>query len=380
MSAQQLIIKEKAKTDLTTFVGLRDFKFTVQGTIDSNVLFNDPTITLYGYDHANDFAIFVQTPSDIDLTQAPFFYQAQYQYAECLYTLPMAEFVRLAELNQREQHPITMLHSVGRCGSTLLSQLFDAMPNTVSLSEPDIFTNFLLMREQNGRLDDKLITLLKSTLIFLQKPLSHHAPAHWAIKFRSANFELADLIYKTGLPQHNIFLYRNIYDRTRSAIRAFDLEGNKGQKIAGDNLQRWLKLVPMLNHYKRQAKWGQLNKIDLSVLAWLSRMEKYLSLAEQNVPLIALKYEDLITNPNYFIAEILAYIGYVTIQVSDLIHVFEKDSQAGSPLAQQRIKDRTKFELDAKQHQKIDRFFNKKTVISSPFYVLPHTILPKVTN
>ena len=35
------------------------------------------------------------------------------------------------------------LHSTGRCGSTLLSKVFDAMGGIQSLNEPDVFTNMV---------------------------------------------------------------------------------------------------------------------------------------------------------------------------------------------------------------------------------------------
>ena len=336
-------------------------------------------MSLYCYDVPSQQAIFVQTPTAIDLTEAAFFYQAQYQHASQLICVPKSEFIALGNAAPNPKNPVIMLHSVGRCGSTLLSQVYHSLPNTVSLSEPDIFSNFLFMRDSNGRDDAHILTLLQATLKLLLKALPQQNPDHWAIKFRSSGFEIADLINQATPAVINLFLYRNITDRTRSAIRAFDLQANASQKLNGSILQRWLKLVPALKKYQRQAKWGRLDKIDLSILAWFSRMEQYLTLHQQNVPIQAVRYEDLIAEPQQVIEALLAYSGFSAALASHTLHVFNKDSQAGSSLGKQAIKDRSAKELSPKQVQQIQHYLKKHPSIKEPAFILPNTLLAPPT-
>ena len=142
MSAQTLNISYKTKHDETTFVSLHDFEITEGEPISASVVLDDPTTSLYCYDPAADRAIFVKTPDAIDLTKAPFFYQAQYEHATRLIAVPKAEFIRLGNLAPTPENPIIMIHSVGRCGSTLLSQVFDALPETVSFLNRIFFQLF----------------------------------------------------------------------------------------------------------------------------------------------------------------------------------------------------------------------------------------------
>lgn len=373
--AQQFRILHKIKQDPTTFVGIEDFEVIPDGEIDDSTLLTDTTITLYCYDSVENQAVFVKTPSAIDLTQAPFFYQAQFEHATAIITVPKETFLQLSTMLDPPTNPTLMLYSVGRCGSTLLSQVFDAIPQTVSLSEPDIFSNFLLMRGVNGRHDQDLIPLLRAALCFQLKPLPHRQANQWCIKFRSAGVEIADLLNQTGLPLNNIFLYRNLTDQTRSAIRAFDLKSMGKRKLKGEMLTRWQTLVPLLANYRWRARWIGLDRVDLNILAWLSRMDQYLTLHTQSKSLFAIRYEDMIAQPEALIATLFERLNIPLSHVQKTLHVFNKDSQEGSKLARNKVGHDKGQALSKDQQKQISRFLNAHPIINSPAFELPNTLL-----
>ena len=82
MYAQILHIQAKNRTPANTVVKLEDFDFKEGENIDPLTIVQNPNITLYCIDPQNQRAIFVETPSDIDLSQAPFYYLAQYEHAQ----------------------------------------------------------------------------------------------------------------------------------------------------------------------------------------------------------------------------------------------------------------------------------------------------------
>lgn len=375
MTARLLNITHKTKQDPTTFVGLHDFEYTNGEEVSETAVLNDSTYTLYCYDAASEKAIFTKTPANVDLTAAPFFYQAQYEHATHLLAIPKADFIQLGYSAPNPSKPVIMIHSVGRCGSTLLSQLFSALPNTVSLSEPDIFSNFVLMRDINGRNDTHLLSLLHAALKLQLKPLPTIAPTQWAIKFRSSGFEIADLISQALPDSQNLFLYRNLTDQTKSAIRAFNLQNSHPKKLSGTLLQRWLKLVPLLKKYKWQAKWRGLDRVDLSILAWLSRMDRYTQIQNQNIPIFAIKYEDMITQPEAIVQAIFREIGVPQAHSALTHHVFNRDSQAGSSLSRTKVKVGKPNQLSVKQQQQISNYLSKHALIKTPDYCLPNTLL-----
>ena len=69
-------------------------------------------------------------------TSGPFVCINQYDYIDYVVRIPLKFFIQLAaniapipaDLN------IVLLTNIGRCGSTLLSQMFEEMPNTITIS------------------------------------------------------------------------------------------------------------------------------------------------------------------------------------------------------------------------------------------------------
>jgi hypothetical protein len=112
--------------------------FTTQGAdvASADVLLRNPQLSLYSLEVARREAIFAELPAAVDLTEAPFVYMRQYETADRLLAVPFAELLSVAS----ELPPIdrfVMMYMTGRCGSTLLSHVFNAMDGAVSLSEPD---------------------------------------------------------------------------------------------------------------------------------------------------------------------------------------------------------------------------------------------------
>ena len=231
------------------------------------------------------------------------------------------------------------------------------------------------MRDVNGRNDPQLKLLLDATLKLQLKPLPHRKANHWSIKFRSSGFEIADLINQANPHTKNIFLYRNAKDQTRSAISAFDLQAIASKKLNGAILQRWLKLVPHLKRYKWKAQWRGLDRIDLTVLAWLSRMERYLTLYNQDAEICAIKYEDLISDPETVVKAIFNYTNFPESLAPQTLHVFQRDSQAGSSLARQKVHTPRHTALDPKYATQIDKYLKAHPIINSASFQLPNTLL-----
>lgn len=373
MSATILNISEKVRQDPTAFVSLSDFRTTPAEAVPSHRILQDPTITLYCLDDATKQAIFVQSAPDADLMQHPFFYQAQFEHARRLFAVSYETLHQLAAALPADKK-LLLIYSVGRCGSTLLSQVFDSVEGILSLSEPDYFTNVVLMRDKNGRRDAELTQLLQSAIAIQQKPLPNRHDHTVAIKFRSSGVEIADLIYAAYPDAKNLFLYRDAIKRTRSEVRAFNLFAEKPRKMQADVLDRWLHLVPLLAGYQRKARWGKLSRIEMSALAWLSRMDRYMALFEQGVPLCAIRYEDMISQPGDVVSQLFDFCDIPTHLAADTLHVFAKDSQAGSSLARTTIDQTVPNELTPKQLNQIRKLLQRHHTVKTPDHILPGTL------
>ena len=93
-----------------------------------------------------NFAVFavVQGPNKDVLkhTTGPFMYINQFKLCSELIRMPIESFLRLAEEIGDPKGKLVILSNTGRCGSTLLTQLFEELPSTVAISEPEVLMAF----------------------------------------------------------------------------------------------------------------------------------------------------------------------------------------------------------------------------------------------
>jgi len=301
---------------------------------------------------------------------------------------------------------------VGRCGSTLLSETFNQLDGVISLSEPDVFTDILKMREDNGRFDAELKQLLHSSLFALMKPMDERCPSHWAIKFRSYCVELADLIYDVAPNAKLLFMYRNAEDWARSTARAFQkLDSEKGSvgtaverkwaqraamaqpwlpkklfnrldEKAGVLSQRMLNMrqrfFPLVAGYVPQLQRGDLSRMEYITLEWLSAMHRYLALHEQGIPMLAFQYEALIEQPKPMLQAILEYCDLPTDNIDGLLTVFEHDSQRGTSLARTAVNSAASNQLTEAHFMQLRQLLKNHPDLSSPHVVLPDTLIPEI--
>ena len=76
------------------------------------------------------------------------------------FVIPLAEYIKSKEGKDPD---ITIMWNPGRCGSTLLSQMMEPIPNLVTMSEPDFITMDLRKKEFQ---DSSWINVDKDPFIF----------------------------------------------------------------------------------------------------------------------------------------------------------------------------------------------------------------------
>ena len=85
-------------------------------------------------------AIFVETPADLIIYSSdihPFFMAAQYLKATNVIKISIRDFVRLAEKIGDPKVPVIWVSNTGRCGGKMLCQMFESVPGTLTIHEPD---------------------------------------------------------------------------------------------------------------------------------------------------------------------------------------------------------------------------------------------------
>lgn len=378
-NARVLNIEQKVRHNPTAFVSLRDFEVSPGGTVSLQTIAQNPHITLYALDHFSQEAIFVETPPDVDLAERPFLYQAQYDNAIRLYSMSYKSFLKLADLVRQPDKPLILIHSVGRCGSTLLSAVFNNLPDVLSLSEPEAFTEIVKRREADGSNEDEMARLLDAVIQVQCRPMSQTAvPQMIAIKFRSFSTVMIDLLHRVAPQSKHIFLYRNAEDRARSIARAFRTVEAENEAMDHANLRVRTKFVPLLSQYADRAANGTLSKVEFSMLAWLSGMQKYMELHAAGVPMCAVRYEDMIAQPEPIVRHLYDYCGLPTTpeRIALGVKAFARDSQQGSSLARQNLKQDTQNQLTAEHLAEIHQLLADHSAIHTADFIVPGTIQP----
>lgn len=196
MKAEKLQIHARYRQHMGVVTSLTDFERSAAGQLDAEQLWQSRDFRLYCLDEARRRAIFTALPAGTDLSGAPFMYQAQFEGAEFLAALPFADFIQLAAGIPLDQRQLLCLHNIGRCGSTVLSRAFSEIEGVLSISEPDVLTNFLRMR---GLPHQQQVALLRACLSWICRPVILEDCLRVAIKFRNQAAGIMPL-YVDALP------------------------------------------------------------------------------------------------------------------------------------------------------------------------------------
>jgi hypothetical protein len=376
MNANLLEITARKRIDPFAVADPSDFEFNEGPAIDPRTVLTNPLISLYCLDHANQRALFVENTSGVDLSQAPFLYQAQYENTVRLIGVPYETLHELARGISLDDGKVILVYLVGRTGSTLLGAALNVVEGMVGLSEPDVFTQLVALREWDGSNDAEISALVESCMKLLCKPTEQSpSPRGWAVKFRSFAIELGDLLYKHFPNTKNIFLYRHAETWLNSMYRVFgDTEGDIGFRTF---IQGWLStLVPPIAKHV-EAGGSLLSYPSMFSKLWVNTLERYVNLQNAGMPGLAIRYEDVQAAPQETLQKIFEYCGLPVTSMNAVYQVLEKDSQAGSGMSQDALRHK-KSGLNDAQRADLFRELEAHPTIQSPDFLVPGTWMPTV--
>jgi hypothetical protein len=318
-----LEILGRRRTDFTQMVSLDDFylREVVASEDLCATVAENRHVTPYCLDHQNRHMIFAETPPDIELSARPFYYQAQYEAATRLISVPYDRVHEIAAGAQGRSVDPVLIFSVGRCGSTLMSKIWGRLDDTYSVSEPDVFTGINYLHGRGRLTDDEAVQLLASTVRLIHRPPTPRA--RLVIKFRAQCIGIAELLYQRHPDAGFIFMYRNAIDCVDSYVRVFGA-------------------VPLPEHvfdrafpYARSEpeKYERLHRLGQPMLVWLVCAHTYLGLRQSGLPWVAIKYEDLVERPHNLIARLFAHCGISDALIEQACSAMTVDAQAGTSLS-----------------------------------------------
>jgi len=322
-------------------------------------LANNDNITPYCLDHDSRHMIFAETPAETDVSIAPFYYQAQFEAATRLIAAPYDLAHEIALRASVRFDELVLLYSVGRCGSTLVSKLWQQLPDTYSLSEPDVFTDISKLREQRLLGDGEAALLLGAAVRLVYKP--RRACTRFVLKFRARCIDLAELMYGIFPAAKLLFIYRNAFDCIDSYVRVF-----------GDEPVDEATFVRTFPHARgsRGDDWHRLGRVGGPLVSWADGMKRYLAMRERGLPVFAVRYEDLVKDPELSIAQLFRHCAAPALSSEQISEVMARDVQAGTKVARNAEGRRTLTEAELD----VIRTILEQDGAIAPDGVLPGTI------
>ncbi len=374
MSATKLDIVSRYREHPGVIASLADFEWTVGETMKAERLFDDPRYTLYCLDPTHESAIFTALPAGVDLSRTPFMYQAQFEGAEYLVSLPFLDFAGLVDSVLVEQESVLFLHNIGRCGSTALCRALNEVDGVMALSEPEALTNLISLRHFSRAWYSAFI---HASIVWLFRPCVAGASKHFVIKLRNQSSVIIKG-YIDSLPKAtHLFMSRNVIDWLASFHR---LRVNRGDEPRRYSRQQII---------EQQAAYYQCPAAEFEALAppeipsylglegralgWLYMLGRYLELRETGWPISALRYEDLQMNRDAVLSEVLRLMGLPDKALSAAKRAFETDAQAGTIFARDGDRGNT-VRLPAEMQATVRRILSEQPVIDRADFVLPGTI------
>ncbi len=301
-------------------VSCNDFSHENAEIISSNDA-NKMKLSPYCLDFEQKRIIFAAGIDPIGLAKSTFYFKMQREMAKGFLAVPIENFpAHIPKIDT----PVVTIFSPGRCGSTLLSKIFDAMGVT-SISEPDFYTQivkYVYINKPEKKEMHELLNMLQIASYSLLKKFSNKNESIVAIKMRSqVNFSVSTVL--AGLPntKKTIFLTRDFPSWCESNMRAF-----------GGSLQE--NFVTYLQ--------------SLKALKWL----------QKNTECLVIRYEDLERDPMTEISK-LAGIFNLNINPDALRNVLERDSQEGTEIAKNKIKK----SISPESIESIQKFWQEKVTL-----------------
>jgi len=335
MMATSFEIVDRLRERSFRLADIRDFRLRQIGQQPAERILENPHITLYSLDFENRRAVFVETPADVNLSQAPFYFVTQYEKAKRVLTIPFETMLQLAQSISVDDNRLVFIHSVGRCGSTLASQIFAQIPGVINISEPYVLSQLVIARNTKAANEDDLVALLEAAICLLCKTAAETA---WVVKGQSFVIELGDWLHRIYPQTKSLFLYRHAETWLRSGLRAYSRgveETNEEHRAREKQRREHLgSLVPSIAQYDAEQP---LSHAGLLALMWLSAMERYVQYCRMGIEMLAIRYASWQSAPRKTAEAMLDYCRCRPTDMTAIYETLNRDSQAGTRLSREAL-------------------------------------------
>ena len=345
----------------------KDFRLGEIGQLPGEIILENPNVSLYGLDFENRWVVFVETPADIDLSQSPFYFNTQFEEAMRVLTIPFKTMIQMAKSVTIDDNRLIYIYSVGRCGSTLASQIFAQIPGVINISEPYALSQMVIARNTRKAREDELVALLEATIRLLCKT---EADTAWVVKGQSFVIELGDWLHNIYPHTKNLFLYRHAETWLESGLRAFSRGVEETDEEQKKRRERMGSLVPAIAQYDAELP---LSHVGMLSLMWLTAMERYVQYNRMGIEMLAIRYASWLSAPHKTAEAMLEYCGCKPTEMTAIYETLNRDSQADSHLSREALQQHNRV-LDEHELEELRLFLEKHDFINEADFEGPNTL------
>ena len=316
-----------------------------------------PTVSLYAITKKN--AIFVETPEGVNIHSSdihPFHMAAQFLYATKVIKMTISDFVRLAEKIGDPKVHVIWMSNTGRCGGTMVCQVFESVPGSLAIHEPDPPFSVQKLKESNAIQDSEYEILLKAMLRILCKP--RPGISRICIKPRPQCSVMLTSINKLGIEIRHLFIYRNSLDTLRSWLALLSYDPFPTILRLCTDAEWFSNIFPYIRNILREYLKSDLpaNATTACVFTHMWAHQIYLArnamLRGQTI--MPMKYEDMLSQPTKIVEQLFEHSGIDTGYVVSAVATLSRGSQRGSVISRENLADTSHRYLSEKDRIKCD--------------------------
>ena len=295
-------------------------------------------------------AYFVETDGTIDIYNSnvhPFFYVAQFLFARNVIKMPITEFVTLAERIGDPKVPVIWVSNTGRCGGTMLCQLFETVPGTLLIHEPHSPLNLSHLQENRALNSTQYEAVLKSIIRVICKP--REGVKSFCVKHDVLCTIMMKDIARLMPNIRQVYIYRNSLKTINSWLSVMESEPFLIVMKSCANTDWFSNVFPyfrylernyfisVLKTFKETYVSADANTACVFAYMWSLCMLIARDAIARDRSILPVKYEDIIARPMETVRQLFENLDIDVIHVDGAVNSMKRDSQRDSVVSRDRL-------------------------------------------
>ena len=291
----------------------------------------------YCLDVENRPVIFVDVPTEVDLSDAVFAHLTQFHHARRVLSI---HYESLAALSAQVSQPqkLIFIFNLARAGTTLVHRMLNQVEGVWCLSEMDTFTDISgLERSEPG--DEAILYFIRHCTPLSFRP--RYPKQTLALKFRSQALRMADLFHRAYPQGKCIFLYRDALSWGNSFYEFIQrLDATSLFDDVETLINLWAGFALQADVSRLEAFIGRpVEQVGIEEFfpgMYAIHIEKYMETFRQGVPYYAIRYNELDGDREAVTAKLLEHCDLPPEALPQVMRAFDSDAQEGTQVARDR--------------------------------------------